>query len=169
MADFSPVQSVSKSVELALAGLDPLLIAIGLAFASSTPGPAGEVGAMAAISYDIAHKRWYGVALSAASMIPGFGYIPAFLKIALLLFLLNRRLKSLVLMAPEIHRSPEALELVRAALGKYYYQLPNMRLVRPIRQRLGRIMAFDDCGQLSADSREDNTSPKTSISTQMPK
>jgi hypothetical protein len=71
---------------------------------------------------------------------------PAFLKVGLLLFLLNRRLKSLMVVAPEIHRSPDVLQLVMSALGKHYYQLANIRLVRPIRKRLERIMDFDAFG-----------------------
>src|ERR1700681_2981516 len=64
----SPVGRPLQSMTLKeiLADLDPLMIAIGLAFAASTPGPAGEAGAVAAISFDVSHRRWYGAALSAA-------------------------------------------------------------------------------------------------------
>jgi hypothetical protein len=34
------------------------MISIGLAIAASTPSLAGEAGALAAISYDLAHKKW---------------------------------------------------------------------------------------------------------------
>lgn len=57
MQDSSPAQLVPASVERAVKGLDPLMICIVLAFAASAPSLAGEAGAVAAISYDLAKKR----------------------------------------------------------------------------------------------------------------
>lgn len=139
-----PLSSRSESLPDILADLDPLLIATGLAFAAALPGPAGEAGAVAAIAVDLKQRRWYGVALSATSMIPVIGYGPAVLKIAWLLWLLNRRLKTLETMLPELHRTPEDLELLRNALDKYYRRLPRIRLTRPLRARLERILRLDD-------------------------
>jgi hypothetical protein len=142
------MRSISESVEHILAGLDSLFIAVGLALASCAPGPAGVTAAVAAVTYDVAHKRWYGVVLSAASMIPIVGYVPGLLKVGMLLFELNRRLKRLLVLTPEIHDSPEALQRVRSALGKYYSQFPKIRLVRPIRKQLEEIMDFDNSGRM---------------------
>ena len=164
-----PARPLLGWLELLLTGLDPLLIATGLALASLTPGPAGEAGAVAAIGYDIARKEWLGVVLSATSMVPVFGYIPAALKLGLLLFRVNQRLKNLVTMAPDIRSSPEALHLVRLSLGKYYRQLPNIRLLRSIRRQLEQILNFDESGHARVDSPGVGSSPETSISTKSPK
>jgi len=139
-----PVSSPGKSFPEILADLDPLMIAIGLAFAAGAPGPAGEAGAIAAISFDVKQRRWYGVLLSAASMIPVAGYVPAFLKVAWLLASLNRRLKTLEEMLPELHRSPENIELLRNTFGKYYRRLPRIKITRSLRARLERMMALDE-------------------------
>lgn len=139
-----PVSPHAESFEHILADLDPLLIAIMLAFAASTPGPAGEAGAIAAISFDVKQRRWYGAVLSAASMIPVAGYLPAFFKVGWLLVLLNRRLKTLEEMLPELHRSPANIELLRTTFGKYYRRLPRIRITRSLRARLERIMALND-------------------------
>jgi hypothetical protein len=139
-----PVSSQEGSFKEILTDLDPLMIAIGLAFAAGAPGPAGEAGAIAAISFDVKQRRWYGALLSAASMIPLVGYAPAFLKVAWLLVILNRRLKTLETMLPELHQSPEDIELLRSTFGKYYRRLPRMGITRSLRARLERIMALDD-------------------------
>jgi hypothetical protein len=139
-----PLSPRSESLRDILADLDPLLIATGLALTAALPGPAGEAGAVAAIAYDLKQRRWYGVALSATSMIPVVGYGPAFFKIAWLLWLLNRRLKTLEDMLPGLHHSAEDVELLRNALEKYYRRLPRMRLTRSLRARLERILALDD-------------------------
>jgi hypothetical protein len=138
---------MSKSVKLILDGLNPLLIVMGLAVVSCTPGPPGVAAAIAAIPYDIGHKRWHGVLLSCASMIPLVGYIPAALKVGVLVVELKGRLDSLVVIAPDIHQSPEALRLVRLALGKYYRRLPNNRFFRRVREQLEEIMDLDDSGK----------------------
>jgi hypothetical protein len=148
-----------------LADLDPLMIAIGLAFAASTPGPAGEAGAVAAISFDVSHRRWYGAALSAASMIPVIGYLPAFFKVGWLLFLLNRRLKTIEDMLPELHRSPENVESLRETFGKYYRRLPKISITRTLRHRLEGIMALDDPAQMALAKDSDFSSAATSNST----
>jgi hypothetical protein len=127
-----------------LADLDRLMIAIGLALAASAPGPAGEAGAVAAISFDIARRRWGSAAFSVASMVPVVGYLPAFLKVAWLLFILDRRLKTLEEMLPELHRSIENVEALRDSFGKYYRRLPKMRITRTLRARLERIMAIEN-------------------------
>jgi hypothetical protein len=143
MADSCPTPNLLATVERVVAELDPLMISIGLAIAASAPSFAGEAGAVAAISYDVARKRWHWAALSATSMLPVIGYVPAFLKVGLPVLVLNRRLKNLVAIAPEIHRSPEALRMVRSTLEKYYRQLPDIRVVRPIRKQLQIIMNLD--------------------------
>lgn len=143
--------SRSESLQEILTGLDPLMIALGLAFAASAPGPAGEAGAVAAISYDVAQRRWYGAALSTVSMIPVAGYLAAFLKVGLLLTVLNRRLKILEDRLPELHQSAEDIESLRQAFGKYYRRLPRMRIARPLRARLERIMALDSSGLSAVD------------------
>jgi hypothetical protein len=157
MTDSSPPASIERVV----AELDHLMISIGLAIAASAPSLAGEAGAVAAISYDVARRKWPWAALSAISMLPAIGYLPAFLKVGLLVFILKRRLKSLVDITPEIHRSPESLRFVRSTLGKYYRQLPNVRVVRPIRKQLERIMDLDDSGQVRAEPSEATESRET--------
>jgi hypothetical protein len=152
-----------------LTDLDPLMIAIGLAFAASTPGPAGEAGAVAAISYDISQRRWYGVALSAASMIPVVGYAPAFFKIGWLLFILNRRLKSIEEMLPELHQSAENIKSLRNTFGKYYRRLPKIRITRTLRKRLERIMALDDPIELAPAELSESSSAAIYNSTDDPK
>jgi hypothetical protein len=169
MADSSPSPPIPASIERVVTELDPLMISIGLAIAASASSLAGEAGAVAAISYDVARKKWLWAALSAISMLPAIGYLPAFLKVGLLVFILNRRLRSLVALAPEILRSPEALRFVRSTLEKYYRKLPNVRLVRPIRKQLQIIMDLDDFGQVRAEPSQGSRSTETSISTQMPK
>ena len=154
MADSSPSPPIPASIERVVTELDPLMISIGLAIAASAPSLAGEAGAVAAISYDVARKRWHWAALSATSMLPVIGYVPAFLKVGLLVLVLNRRLKNLVAIAPEIHRSPEALRMVRSTLEKYYRQLPNIRVIRPIRKQLQIIMDIDNFGQVVAEPAE---------------
>jgi len=152
-----------------LTDLDPLMIAIGLAFAASTPGPAGEAGAVAAISYDISQRRWYGVALSAASMIPVVGYLPAFFKIGWLLFILNRRLKTIEEMLPELHQSAENVESLRNTFGKYYRRLPKIGITRSLRQRLERIMALSDPIELAPAELSESSSAAIYNATDDPK
>jgi len=165
LPDSSPGGLPGRSMTLKeiLADLDPLMISIGLAFAASTPGPAGEAGAVAAISFDVAHRRWYGVALSAASMIPVIGYLPAFFKVGWLLFILNRRLKMLEDMLPELHRSAENVESLRNTFGKYYRSLPKMKMTRTLRARLERLMALKDPAELALAEVSDSPSTNTRI------
>jgi|SRR5580658_936442 hypothetical protein len=167
----SPVGRPPQSMTLQgiLADLDPLMIAIGLALAASTPGPAGEAGAIAAISFDVSHRRWSGAALSAASMIPVVGYLPAFFKVGWLLFILSRRLKTIEDMLPELHRSPENVESLRDSLGKYYRRLPKIKITRTLRSRLERIMALDDSAQLALAKESDVSSATEHNSTDNPK
>jgi hypothetical protein len=152
-----------------LSELDPLMIAIGLAFAASTPGPAGEAGAVAAISFDVSQRRWYGVALSAASMIPLVGYVPAFFKIGWLLFILNKRLKTIEDMLPELHQSAENVESLRNTFGKYYRRLPKIKITRTLRERLERIMALNDPSELALAEVSESSSATISNSTDDPK
>jgi hypothetical protein len=173
MSDSSAAPSFPGSIRVSVEGLDPLLIATALAVASLTPGPAGEAGAVAAIAYDIKQKRWYGVALSGASMIPVFGYIPAFVKVGLLIFLVNRRLKTLEAILPEIQGSPEASLMVESVLGKYYRKLPDIWITRPLRKRLGRIMGLnkpsqDKPSQSVPCAPTDGASEDNSISAKIP-
>jgi hypothetical protein len=155
----------SESLREILTDLDPLMIAIGLGLAASTPGPAGEAGAVAAISFDVAHRRWSGVALSAASMIPVIGYLPAFFKVAWLFFILNRRLKILEDMLPELHDSTEDVETLRNAFGKYYRRLPKMKITRTLRTRLECIMALNDPIQAAFAEASDDPAAITHKST----
>jgi hypothetical protein len=160
-----PLSSQSESLEVILTDLDPLLIAVGLAFAACMPGPAGEAGAVAAILFDVKQRRWWGVVLSAVSMVPVVGYLPAILKIVWLLWLLNRRLKTLEDMLPALHQSPEDVEALRNALEKYYRRLPRVRLTRSLRARLERIMALDE-SDLTADAKAPGDQPALSSDTQ---
>jgi len=107
--------------------------------------------------------------LSATSMVPVFGYLPAFVKVGLLLFLLSHRLKALEARLPEIHTSPEALLMVESALGKYYRKLPDVWLTRSLRKRLEMIMALDKQDQTMPLARDECPSKDTSMSTQSPK
>lgn len=102
-------------------------------------------------------------------MVPVFGYIPAIIKVGLLLFLLNHRLKSLEAMLPEIHGSPEASLVVGNALGSYHRKIPQIWLTRSLRQRLGRIIGLEKPGQQVPSAPPDSASRDTSISTQIPK
>jgi hypothetical protein len=160
---------ISAALQVLVGELDPLVIATGLAIASLTPGPAGEAGALAAIAFDIKYKRWYGVALSAASMVPIFGYIPAIFKVGLLLFLLNRHLNSLEAMLSKGHDLLEGSILVGSALERYYQKIPDVWLTRPLLKRLKRIMDLDKPGYRVASSLSDGTLEDTSTSTEIPK
>jgi hypothetical protein len=162
-------QGRSMTLREILADLDPLMVAIGLAFAAGAPGPAGEAGAVAAISFDVSHRRWYGVALSAASMIPVIGYLPAFFKVGLLLFILNRRLKTIEDMLPELHRSAENVESLRDSFGKYYRCLPKMNITCTLRTRLECIMALNDPFQVAVAKAPDSSAATTRNSTDDPK
>jgi hypothetical protein len=171
LPDANPVgrQRGLMTLKEILSELDPLMIAIGLAFAASTPGPAGEAGAVAAISFDVSQRRWYGVALSTASMIPLVGYVPAFFKIGWLLFILNKRLKTIEDMLPELHQSAENVESLRNTFGKYYRRLPKIRITRTLRERLERIMALNDPNELALAEVSESSSATISNSTDDPK
>jgi hypothetical protein len=167
----SPVGRRDQSTTLKeiLADLDPLMIAVGLAFAACTPGPAGEAGAVAAISFDVSHRRWYGVVLSAASMIPVIGYLPGFFKIGWLLFILSRRLKTIEAMLPELHQSAENVESLRDSFGKYYRRLPKVKITRTLRTRLECIMALNDSVESVLAETSDCPSALTRAPTDDPK
>jgi hypothetical protein len=141
---------LDNSLEKLLSKLDPRMVAIGLACASLTPSVAGYAGAVAAIGFDAKHKQWYGAALSAASMIPLAGYVPGVFKVGWLLRLLDIDLKKLEEQIPVLHQSPDAICRLRLAFGKYYRNLPEIKITRPLRNRLARIMALDDSVQLAA-------------------
>ncbi len=159
---------VSGTLRVLVDELDPLMIATALALASLSPGPAGEAGAVAAIAYDIKCKRWYGVALSAVSMVPLFGYIPAIFKVGFLLFLLNRNLNALEAMLPELRESPEASLMVEGALGGYYRKIPDIWLTRRLRQRLGRILDLEKPSATVPSSVPETVTEDASSSTQIP-
>jgi hypothetical protein len=155
-----------------LAGLvqdiDSLVIATALGLASLTPGPAGQAGAVAAIAYDVKGKRWSGVALSAASMIPLVGYAPAFFKVGLLVFQLNGRLKLLEASESEIHGSPESFAVLMDCLGKYHRKLPNIWVTRRLRERLQRIMDMGSANPIVLGAQLDQPQEDSSSSTQIP-
>jgi len=138
-----PPKQMSQLADLnaLLVNLDPLMIAIGLAFTACAPGPVGEAGAIAAISFDVLHRRWLGVLCSAVSMIPVIGYLPAFFKVGWLLVLLSRQLRTIETMLPELHDSPECVELLRSWFGRYYRRIPRMKLTYSLRARIERVMA----------------------------
>jgi hypothetical protein len=136
--------SHDKALRPALAAIDSLMLSIGFALAASAPGPAGEAGAIAAISFDLKQRCWYGVLLSAASMVPVIGYAPALFKVGWLISTLNRRLKAIEETLPEVQGSPENVELLRSSLRKYYRRLPKIGVTQSLRARLARIMAIDD-------------------------
>jgi hypothetical protein len=98
-------------------------------------------------------------------MIPVIGYLPAFFKVGWLLFLLNRRLKTIEDMLPELHRSPENVESLRETFGKYYRRLPKISITRTLRHRLEGIMALDDPAQMALAKDSDFSSAATSNST----
>jgi hypothetical protein len=157
--DHAPL--LNDSLEELLGQLDPRMIAIGLACASLTPSVAGYAGAVAAIAFDVKYKEWYGAALSAASMIPLVGYVPGAFKVGWLLRLLDRDLKKLEEQLPMLHQSPEAVSRLRTAFDKYYNNLPNIKVTRPLRIRLAHIMALDEPTQ-SAASTEPAVEPISS-------
>jgi hypothetical protein len=144
------IPSLNDSLEDLLAKLDPRMVAIGLGCASLTPSVAGYAGAVAAIVFDAKHRRWYGAALSAASMIPLAGYAPGVFKVGWLLRQLDRDLKRLEEQIPVLHQSPDAVCRLRIALDKYYRNLPDIKITRPLRNRLAHIMALDDSVQQDA-------------------
>lgn len=154
-----------EPIEHILHDLDPLMIAIGLALASLAPGPAGEAGAVAAIVFDVKCRRWGGVILSAASMIPVVGYVPAIVKVALLVFLLNRRLRRVEAALPELQESPDAVRTLQALFGKYHRSIPNWKITRKLRVRLERIMAS---GQRGFDAATEPATVRTDNSTMIP-
>lgn len=140
----------NDSLEELLNQLDPRMVAIGLACASLTPGVPGQAGAVAAIAFDAKHKQWYGAALSAASIIPLAGYVPGVFKVGWLLRRLDRDLKKLEDQLPVLHQSPDAVASLRETFDKYYRNLPDIKITRPLRNRLAHIMAFDEPIQLAA-------------------
>jgi hypothetical protein len=140
---------LDDSLDEFLAQLDPRMAAIGLACASLTPGLAGQAGAIAAVAFDAKRKEWYGVMLSAASIIPLVGYAPGVFKLGWLLRLLDRDLKRLDEQLPVLHQSPEAVSRLRMAFDKYYKSIPDIKVTHPLRNRLARIMALN--GAVQAD------------------
>jgi hypothetical protein len=157
-----------QSLDSMIEEVDSLVVASALALASLTPGPAGQAAAVAAMAYDTKRKRWTGVALSAASMIPLAGYVPALFKVGMLIVQLDRRLKVLEARELEFHDSPESFAALVDCLGKYYRKLPNIWLTRPLRARLERIMSLVKPPQVFPLAPSDKPSEATSISTQIP-
>ncbi|MGA2886717.1 MAG: hypothetical protein ABSE51_01595 [Terracidiphilus sp.] len=131
----------NESFDYVLKDLDPLVIAIGLAVASLAPGPAGEAGAIAAIAFDTKRRRWDGVVLSAASMIPVVGYVPAVVKLGWLVFLLNQRLKRVESSLSDLTQSPEHALKILEIFGKYQRSIPKWKITRKLRERVDRIVA----------------------------
>lgn len=154
-----------ESVEQILQDIDPQMMAIGLAIASIAPGPAGEAGAVAAIAFDFKRRRWDGVILSAASMVPLVGYVPAFVKLALLILSLNRRLRRLEAALPALEQSPGSARRIEEVFGKYQRRIPKWRITRGIRDRLDRIVAI---GQRTADGEAAAITVRTDRSTTIP-
>jgi len=148
----------------AVMDLDPLVIALGLSLASLAPGFAGEAGAVAAIAFDVKCKRWYGVILSSASMIPIIGYLPAVVKVGLLVVLLNRQLMLVEAALPELQKTPEVARKALEVLEKYKRNVPKWKITRGLRQRLERIMAS---GQCAADEAAESTPAETGNSAMM--
>lgn len=148
--------------------IDSLVIAAALGLASLTPGPAGQAGAVAAIAYDVKQKRWYGVALSATSMIPLLGYVPAIFKVGLLFYQLDGRLKILEKNGVDIYDSPESYAALVEGLGKYHRKLPDIWLTRGLRKRLERIMGPEKMDQIALLASSDKPPEDTSTSTQIP-
>ena len=130
----------NRSATEILREIDPLMIAVGLAIASLAPGPAGEAGAVAAIAFDLKRRRWPGAFLSGVSMIPLFGYVPAAFKVALLVHLLDRRLKNLEAVLAGQQNSSDTASEVQQVLGKYQRSVPHWKITRGIRERLERII-----------------------------
>ena len=139
----------NDSLEEFLSQLDPRMVAIGFACASLTPGVAGQAGAVAAIAFDAKHKQWYGVALSAASIVPLAGYVPGVFKVGWLLRLLDRDLMKLEDQLPVLHQSPDAIASLRKTFDKYYRKLPDIKITRSFRKRLAHIMALDEPAPLA--------------------
>jgi hypothetical protein len=148
-----------EELRVLLNDLDPLMIALGLACASITPGPPGYVGAIAAIAFDAKHKQWRGLALTAGSMIPLAGYLPGIVKVGWLLRALDRHLKDLEAKLPVLHQSDEPIALLRGALGKYHRSLPKIKPTQTLRDRLAHIMALDL--QTDAAAETDTASIRT--------
>ncbi|HEY6446187.1 MAG TPA: hypothetical protein VIY53_07000 [Acidobacteriaceae bacterium] len=155
----------NESVEQILQDIDPQMIAIGLALAALAPGPAGEVGAVAAIAFDFKRRRWDGVILSTASMVPLVGYVPALVKVALLIRLLNRRLKSVEAALPALQQSPGSARRIQEIFGKYQHGIPKWRITRAIRDRLDRIVTI---GQGTVGGEAAETAARTDRSTPIP-
>jgi hypothetical protein len=154
-----------ESVEQILQDIDPQMIAIGLAIAALAPGPAGEVGAVAAIAFDFKRRRWDGAILSAASMVPLIGYVPAFAKVTLLILLLNRRLRRVEADLPSLQQTPESARRIQEIFDKYRRRIPRWRITRGIRDRLDRIVTI---GQRTADGEAAETAARTDRSTTIP-
>jgi len=132
-----------EELRVLLNDLDPLMIALGLACASITPGPPGYVGAIAAIAFDAKRKQWRGLALTAGSTIPIAGYLPGIVKVGWLLRTLDRHLKDLEAKLPVLHQSEESIASLRDALSKYHRRLPKIKPTQTLRDRLAHIMALD--------------------------
>jgi hypothetical protein len=166
--DDGPAEKSSEDLVSLVQQIDSLVIATGLALASLTPGPAGQAGSVAAIAYDLKRKCWYGIALSATSMIPLVGYAPAFFKFGLLVYQLDGRLKTLEQNQGSFHDSPESVALLMNGLGKYYRKLPDIWVTRRLRKRLERIMGPGLSDQTALPVPSDSPSTSTSTSTQIP-
>ena len=150
-----------EGLRVLLNDLDPLMIALGLACASITPGPPGYVGAVAAIAFDAKHKQWRGLMLTAGSMIPIAGYLPGIFKVGWLLRTLDRHLEDLEAKLPVLHQSEESIASLRGALGKYHRNLPKIKPTQTLRDRLAHIMALDH--QTDAAEETDATSILDSV------
>jgi len=120
--------------------LDTLLASTVLSLASLLPGPAGYAGAAGAIAFDASWRYWIGVILSGLSMIPVAGYLPAVVKVAILLLLVDRQLGKIEAFLPTIQESPELLARIHEVLGRYAGKLVKFRLAGSVRSKVQRIL-----------------------------
>ena len=82
---------------------------------------------------------------------------------------LNKRLKTIEDMLPELHQSAGNVECLRNTFGKYYRRLPKIKITRTLRERLERIMAVNDPNELALTEVPESSSSTISNSTDDPK
>jgi hypothetical protein len=135
----TPEELTSKTISY-LARLDFLVESTILGLTALAPGPAGYVGATAALVFDVRSKYWIGVLLSALSMIPFYGYAPGGAKIAYNLTQINKTLTEVEMLLPGIRESRGLLATTKEHINKYNEKFPEALSKTPIKHRLQSIM-----------------------------
>ena len=140
----TPPLSLALRTDQIVKDFDHLLLSTLLSCASLLPGPPGIAAATGAVGFDISKRYWLGALLSALSMIPLAGYLPAAGKVVWCVFLVNKKLDVIEALLPELRPWPELMGKVKLSVGKYTSKLLDLRLLAPVCVRLKNILDYPE-------------------------